>query len=39
MRELEDLLEKSGDGRVIWTSSITADSTCFDIKDYQGVER
>ncbi|CEG69968.1 hypothetical protein RMATCC62417_05951 [Rhizopus microsporus] len=38
MRELEDLFEKSGDGRVIWTSSITADSTCFDIKDYQGVE-
>lgn len=39
MRELENLLEKSGDGRVIWTSSITADSKSFDIDDWQGIQR
>ncbi|KAG1441261.1 hypothetical protein G6F56_011563 [Rhizopus delemar] len=38
MRELEDLLDASGDGRVIWTSSITSDITCFNIDDWQGVK-
>ncbi|KAI9361493.1 hypothetical protein BD770DRAFT_317288 [Pilaira anomala] len=38
MRELENLLEKSGDGRVIWTSSITADSKSFNIEDWQGIQ-
>ncbi|ORX56732.1 NAD(P)-binding protein [Hesseltinella vesiculosa] len=38
MRELETLLAASGDGRVIWTSSITADDTCFDMNDWQGVK-
>ncbi|KAI7905187.1 uncharacterized protein BX663DRAFT_502056 [Cokeromyces recurvatus] len=38
MRELEKLLSNSGDGRVIWTSSITAYSNCFDIHDWQGIE-
>lgn len=39
MRELENLLSKSGDGRVIWTSSITASKKNFDIDDWQGVKR
>lgn len=39
MRELEDLLAASGDGRVIWTSSITSNKTCFDIEDWQGIKR
>ncbi|KAG1443909.1 hypothetical protein G6F55_012506 [Rhizopus delemar] len=38
MRELEDLLAASGDGRVIWTSSITSNKTCFDIEDWQGIK-
>lgn len=38
MRELELLLSSSGDGRVIWTSSNTANYTCFDIRDWQGVK-
>ncbi|KAI9257695.1 hypothetical protein BY458DRAFT_518635 [Sporodiniella umbellata] len=38
MRELEDLMSASGDGRVIWTSSITADSTCFSVDDWQGIK-
>ncbi|KAI8371112.1 hypothetical protein BD560DRAFT_396154 [Blakeslea trispora] len=37
MREMEDLLDKSGDGRIIWTSSITAKYDCFDIDDWQGI--
>lgn len=39
MRELEKLLSNSGDGRVIWTSSITAYSKSFDIDDWQGIKR
>lgn len=39
MRELEQLLSNSGDGRVIWTSSITADSKSFNIDDWQGIQR
>ncbi|KAI8639728.1 hypothetical protein BD408DRAFT_420990 [Parasitella parasitica] len=38
IRELESLLSKSGDGRVIWTSSITACSSSFDIDDWQGIK-
>lgn len=38
MRELETLLSKSGDGRVIWTSSITANKKNFDIEDWQGIK-
>lgn len=37
MRELEGLLSYTGDGRVIWTSSITAHSRSFDINDWQGI--
>ncbi|KAL9538346.1 hypothetical protein MBANPS3_011003 [Mucor bainieri] len=37
MRELEGLLSYTGDGRIIWTSSITAHSKSFDINDWQGV--
>ncbi|KAI9468265.1 MAG: hypothetical protein EXX96DRAFT_591511 [Benjaminiella poitrasii] len=38
MRELEQLLSNSGDGRVIWTSSITAYNERFDINDWQGIQ-
>ncbi|KAI8071563.1 hypothetical protein BC940DRAFT_233842 [Gongronella butleri] len=38
MRELESLLASSGDGRVIWTSSITASPSSFDIDDWQGIK-
>ncbi|KAI8968272.1 hypothetical protein BDF20DRAFT_827920 [Mycotypha africana] len=38
MRELERLLSHSGDGRVIWTSSVTAKNHCFDINDWQGIK-
>ncbi|KAI8335654.1 hypothetical protein EDC96DRAFT_524667 [Choanephora cucurbitarum] len=38
MREMEGLLDRSGDGRIIWTSSITAKYDCFDIDDWQGVK-
>ncbi|KAI8093729.1 uncharacterized protein BX664DRAFT_330441 [Halteromyces radiatus] len=38
MRDLESLLANSKDGRVIWTSSITANDTCFDINDWQGLK-
>lgn len=38
-RELESLLDASGDGRVIWTSSITAEKACFNIDDWQGIKR
>ncbi|KAI8393584.1 uncharacterized protein BYT42DRAFT_551563 [Radiomyces spectabilis] len=38
MRELEQLLSNSGDGRVIWTSSITAEKASFDIEDWQGLK-
>ncbi|KAG0166321.1 hypothetical protein DFQ30_007337 [Apophysomyces sp. BC1015] len=37
IRELQQLLSKSGDGRVIWTSSITASGESFNIEDWQGV--
>ncbi|KAL1929449.1 hypothetical protein VTP01DRAFT_1587 [Rhizomucor pusillus] len=37
-RELESLLDASGDGRVIWTSSITAEKACFNIDDWQGIK-
>lgn len=39
MRELERLLSDSNDGRVIWTSSITAAKANFDIDDWQGIKR
>jgi 17beta-estradiol 17-dehydrogenase/3beta-hydroxysteroid 3-dehydrogenase len=39
MRELEKLLSNSGDGRVIWTSSITAYNKSFNIDDWQGIKR
>jgi hypothetical protein len=39
MRELEGLLSNSGDGRVVWTSSITASTANFDIDDWQGIKR
>jgi hypothetical protein len=39
MRELEKLLSNSGDGRIIWTSSITAGSSSFKIDDWQGIKR
>ncbi|KAL0075181.1 hypothetical protein F4703DRAFT_1890095 [Phycomyces blakesleeanus] len=38
MREFEGLLSASGDGRVIWTSSITAENDIFDIDDWQGIK-
>ncbi|CAO3636564.1 unnamed protein product [Cunninghamella blakesleeana] len=38
VRELERLLVNSGEGRIIWASSITASSSCFDIKDWQGIK-
>lgn len=38
-RELEPLLNASGDGRVIWTSSVTAHKKVFDIDDWQGIKR
>ncbi|KAF7720908.1 hypothetical protein EC973_005783 [Apophysomyces ossiformis] len=36
-RELEPLLSSSGDGRIIWTSSITANGEKFKMEDWQGV--
>ncbi|KAI9491457.1 hypothetical protein BDB00DRAFT_833093 [Zychaea mexicana] len=36
-RELESLLHISGEGRVIWTSSLTAEKSVFDIEDWQGI--
>jgi 17beta-estradiol 17-dehydrogenase/3beta-hydroxysteroid 3-dehydrogenase len=39
MREFEDLLDKSGDGRLLWTSSITSSKDFFDIEDWQGIKR
>ncbi|CAO3588862.1 unnamed protein product [Absidia cylindrospora] len=38
MRDLELLLANSKDGRVVWTSSVTADESCFDINDWQGIK-
>ncbi|KAI9005828.1 hypothetical protein CLU79DRAFT_574500 [Phycomyces nitens] len=38
IRELEHLLSASKDGRIIWTSSITADNDSFDIEDWQGIK-
>ncbi|CAO3610851.1 unnamed protein product [Cunninghamella blakesleeana] len=39
MRELEPLLSNTIEGsRVIWTSSSTAFSECFDINDWQGIK-
>ncbi|KAG0187532.1 hypothetical protein DFQ28_006224 [Apophysomyces sp. BC1034] len=37
MRELEQHLANSGDGRVVWTSSVTSDRSCFDLEDWQGI--
>ncbi|KAI8138569.1 hypothetical protein BJV82DRAFT_288139 [Fennellomyces sp. T-0311] len=37
-RELEPLLHRSGGGRVIWTSSVTAEDSMFDIEDWQGIK-
>ncbi|KAI7860886.1 hypothetical protein BDC45DRAFT_563072 [Circinella umbellata] len=37
-RELESLLNNSGDGRVIWTSSLTSEKSTFDIEDWQGIK-
>lgn len=39
LRELEGLLDASGDARVIWTSSLTAEKSAFDIDDWQGLKR
>ncbi|KAI8329141.1 hypothetical protein BC941DRAFT_443575 [Chlamydoabsidia padenii] len=38
MRSFETLLANSKDGRVIWTSSLTADQSSFDIDDWQGIK-
>ncbi|KAJ8651934.1 hypothetical protein O0I10_012481 [Lichtheimia ornata] len=38
LRELEGLLDASGDARVIWTSSLTAEKSAFDIDDWQGLK-
>ncbi|SAM09774.1 hypothetical protein [Absidia glauca] len=38
MRSFEPLLSNSKDGRVVWTSSLTADGSCFDINDWQGIK-
>lgn len=38
VRELNDLLEKSNDGKIIWFSSTTADPMFFDAKDFQGIK-
>ncbi|SAL95503.1 hypothetical protein [Absidia glauca] len=37
IRELESLLAAE-EGRIIWTSSSTAQSECFDIEDWQGLK-
>ncbi|OZJ04539.1 hypothetical protein BZG36_03996 [Bifiguratus adelaidae] len=37
IRALEELLQKSGEGRVIWTSSITSKHEEFSLDDWQGV--
>ncbi|KAI9311471.1 hypothetical protein BX666DRAFT_1995442 [Dichotomocladium elegans] len=36
-RELEPLLEASGGGRIMWTSSPTAEKKLFNSKDWQGL--
>ncbi|KAF9571432.1 hypothetical protein EC968_000527 [Mortierella alpina] len=40
IRGLEDVLSRTEDdpGRVIWTSSMTAEKASFDIQDWQGLE-
>ncbi|KAF9957728.1 hypothetical protein BGZ72_001489 [Mortierella alpina] len=40
IKGLEDVLSRTEDdpGRVIWTSSLTAEKGCFDIQDWQGLE-
>ncbi|KAI8975984.1 hypothetical protein BDB01DRAFT_853484 [Pilobolus umbonatus] len=38
IRELEEALARSGDGRVIWTSSLTADKEAFQVDDWQGIK-
>ncbi|KAG9321067.1 hypothetical protein KVV02_000681 [Mortierella alpina] len=40
IKGLEDLLSRTEDdpGRVIWTSSMTAEKACFDLQDWQGLE-
>eukprot|EP00842_Homolaphlyctis_polyrhiza_P006493 jgi/Hompol1/6845/HPOL_001314-RA len=35
IRELEEELARSGDGRILWTSSTTADPKLFSITDFQ----
>ncbi|KAI7880676.1 NAD(P)-binding protein [Lichtheimia hyalospora FSU 10163] len=37
-RELENELDASGDGRIMWTSSLTAEKRLFNIDDWQGVK-
>ncbi|KAI9318127.1 hypothetical protein BX666DRAFT_1935026 [Dichotomocladium elegans] len=38
-RELEPLLDASPQGgRIIWTSSLTAEKDCFDLEDWQGIK-
>ena len=37
VRELQGLLEKAN-GRIVWSSSTTADPTFFDSKDYQCIQ-
>ncbi|CAO3568875.1 unnamed protein product [Mortierella alpina] len=40
IKGLEDVLSRTEDdpGRVIWTSSMTAEKACFDLQDWQGLE-
>ncbi|KAJ8655341.1 hypothetical protein O0I10_009030 [Lichtheimia ornata] len=37
-RELEKELDASGNGRIMWTSSLTAEKRLFNIDDWQGVK-
>ncbi|RUS30143.1 hypothetical protein BC938DRAFT_479801 [Jimgerdemannia flammicorona] len=37
LRELEDLLSASDDGRVVWTSSMTSEKKSFSLDDFQGI--
>ncbi|RUS15325.1 hypothetical protein BC937DRAFT_92587 [Endogone sp. FLAS-F59071] len=37
IREFEDLLSTSGDGRIIWTSSSTSEKDAFNIEDFQAI--
>ncbi|CAG8743286.1 399_t:CDS:2, partial [Racocetra fulgida] len=39
VRQLEDLMSKSGDARIIWTSSSTSSKDYYNFSDYQCIER